>query len=87
MKKLTIEPIANQVYLKIDEAKAGILDTSSRTSAVEYAEVVAVGSSVTSVKKGDKVFVKAWAIDTIQHEDTKYNFVNVETGGILAIVK
>ena len=75
------------VHLAIEEAKAGILDTSSRSSAVEVAEIIKVGESVVDLKKGDKVFVKAWAIDTINYKDKKYYFVNVTTDGILAKVQ
>lgn len=83
---MKIKPLGNQIYLKIEEAKAGVLNTSSRETAVEYAEVIEVGEGVKSVKKGDKVFVKAWSIDIINHNDKKYHFVNLDTNGILAIV-
>lgn len=85
---MKILPLDNIIQLKIEEAKVGILDTSSRQSAVEYAEVVATGSgSFDSPKVGDHVFVKAWAIDIIQHEEKKYYFCDIKTNGILAVVK
>lgn len=84
---MKIEPRENIVYLKIDGAKGAVLDTSSRPSAVEFAEVIDFGENVKGFKKGDRIFVKAWAIDIVDHEDTKYHFVNINTGGILAIVK
>lgn len=83
---MKIKPSELIVQLKIEEAKAGDLVTSSRDSAVEYAEVLAVGDGVKSLKVGDKVFVKAWAIDIINHEDKKYYFCNLNTSGILAKV-
>lgn len=83
---MKIKPFENQIYIKMEEASAGILDTSSRESAVEYAEIVAVGEGVKNLKKGDNIFVKSWAIDSVFHNDKRYNFINVETGGILAIV-
>lgn len=83
---MKIKPLKNIVYIKLEEVIAGALVTSSRESAVEYGEVLAVGEGVTSLKKGDTVFVKAWAIDNVFHEDTRYCFVNIESGGILAIV-
>lgn len=83
---MKITPQANIVQLKIEEAKAGILDTSSRDSAVEYAEVLATGSEVKSLKVGDKVFVKAWAVDIITHDDKKFYFVDITSNGILARV-
>jgi len=83
---MTIKPLGNNIQLKIEEAKAGALITSSRDSAVEYAEVISVPEECNYVKVGDKVFVKAWAVDIIQHNDQKYYFCNVETNGILAVV-
>lgn len=87
MKKLNVQPTSGVIYLNIEVAKAGALDTSSRKSAVEYAEVLAVGDGITNIKVGDHVFVKAWAVDIINHNDETYYFVNIETKGILAIVK
>lgn len=84
---MTITPLRNTIYLKIDSPKVGDLDMASRDTAVEYAEVISVGDGVTSLKKGDRVFVKAWAVDIVQHEDKKYYFCNLDTNGILAIIK
>lgn len=87
---MTIIPQQNLVQLKIDEVTAGVLDTSSKETAVECAEIIALGKWADkegSLKVGDKVFVKAWAIDIITFEDKKYYFCNIETGGILAVVK
>lgn len=83
---MKIKPLKNIIYLKLDEARAGALVTSSRESAVEYAEVLQVGEGVTQVKKGDKVFIKSWAADIISHNDEKFYFVNQETGGLIAVV-
>lgn len=83
---MRIEPLQNVVYLKTEANKVGALDVSSTPSAVEYAEVIAVGKGVENINVGDKVFVKSWAIDLIFHEDEWYKFCNVETNGILAIV-
>jgi len=84
---MKIKPQPGIVQLKIDEAKAGVLDTSSRNSAVEFAEVVAVGDGVENLKVGDHVFVKSWGIDIITHQEKKYYFLNLETKAIVAIVK
>lgn len=84
---MSIEPLEHIVYLKLDKVKAGVLDTSSRSTAVEFAEVEAVGLGVKQIKKGDKLFVKSWGIDTVSHAGEKYYFVNINTGAILAIVQ
>jgi co-chaperonin GroES (HSP10) len=84
---MKIKPLNDIVQLKIEEVKAGVLDTSSRESAVEYAEVVEVGENVYDLASGDKVFVKAWGVDIVNYEDKKYHFVNINTNAILAVVK
>lgn len=77
------------VQLKFEEATAGVLDTSSRDSAVEYAEVIAKGESEATnvVQPGDHVFVKAWAVDIVDHEGKKFYFCDITSNGILAVVK
>lgn len=72
----------------MEEASAGILDTSSRESAVEYAEVVAMGEGAEGgdIRIGSKIFVKSWGIDSVFYQDKRYNFVNVNTGAILAVI-
>lgn len=86
---IKIQPFTDQVHIEIEEAKAGVLNTSSRESAVEYAKVVGLGEGCVGgrLKVGDHIFVKAWAIDIISHQDKRYYFVNITTNGILAIVK
>jgi co-chaperonin GroES (HSP10) len=84
---MTIKPLVDVVQLEIEEAKAGVLDTSSRNSAVEYAKVIAVHPDTpTWVKAGDHVFVKSWGIDIITHEGKKYYFTNLNTKAILCVI-
>lgn len=83
---IKIKPLENEIQIKLDEATAGALDTSSRESAVEYGEVLAVGENVQGIKKGDHIFVKSWGIDSIYHDEKRYNFVNITTGAVKAIV-
>ena len=98
---MKIKPLFNQVYLKIEELKVGILDTSSKSVAIEYAEVLAVPEHDCDLLKpstnkatcdfelhpGDHVFVKSWAIDTINYKDKKYHFISLDSEGILAKVE
>lgn len=84
---MKIKVSKGELYLKLEEASAGLLDTSSRESAVEYGEVIDVGEDVTEYKKGDVVFVKSWALDHIDYKGKRHYFVSLKTGGVKAIVK
>lgn len=84
---MKITPIGNMVQLHIQVAEAGILDTSSLDTAVEFAEVLAVGDKVETLKPSEKVFVKAWAVDIINYKGEKYYFVDITSNGILAKVE
>ena len=84
---MKVEPLSGIVQLKIEEAKAGNLITSSKESAIEFAEVMAIGEGVNTLKVGDKVFVKAWGIDIVTYNEERFYFCNLETKAILAIVE
>lgn len=87
---MKIIPIYNHIQLEFEEATAGDLITSSRESAVEYAKVIAIAENIKgtfNLKVGDYIFVKAWAIDIINHQDKKYYFIDLDTNGILAVIK
>lgn len=88
---MKIKPVGKVIYLKLDTVeqvggKNVSLDTSSKKTTREFAEVLAVGPLVTSVKVGDKVFVKAWAIDIINHDKVEYFFTHEDRDGLCAIV-
>lgn len=84
---MKIIPAPNHVYIKIEIPKAGVLNVSSKPSAIEYAEVLEVGKDVMSVKKGDMILFKSWAVDIISKEDETYHFIDITSGGIKAVVK
>lgn len=84
---MKINPQPGIVYLKTEEPKVGSLNITGKPSGIEYAEVLEVGSGITTLKKGDHIFVKAWAIDTITYLGETYRFVALETNGVLATVK
>ena len=88
---MKIKPLGNNIQIEMEHASAGVLNTSSRESAVEFAKVIAVPNPLFEkdygIKVGDNVFVKSWAVDIITHEDKKYHFVNMTSNGVLAIVK
>ena len=85
---MKITPLHNRIQIKIDDVTAGALNLSSKPTVVEVGEVIAVGDSVTlKIKKGDKIFFKAWAVDIINHNDDKYYFLAEDTNGIVATIK
>lgn len=84
---MKIFPLEGEIQLKVETQIVGGLDTSSRDSAIEYGEVIAVGIGVEGIKKGDFIFFKSWAVDIINHDGKKYHFISLKTKGIKAIVK
>lgn len=83
MKITKIAP--EHVYLKIEEAHAGNLDTSMRESAVENGEVVMIGEGIDWLKKGDKVMFKSWGVDLINVDGKRYCFLDMKSRAIKAI--
>ena len=83
---MKIKPQPNEVQIKIDEAKAGVLNMESTQTAVEFGEVVAIGDEVKGVKVGQKVLFKAWACDIVTVEGKRYYFINMQTNGIKATI-
>lgn len=86
---MNIKPFTNQIYIKMEEASAGTLNTSSRESAVEYAEILALGEGTQGglLEVGNKIFIKSWGVDSVYYNDMRYNFINITTGAILAVIK
>ena len=83
---MNIKPAQNKIYLKIEKPTAGSLDLSSKPTVVEYGEVISIGEGVSGVNVGDKLFVKAWALDVITFNKEVYYFIDVASGGILATI-
>lgn len=84
---MKVHPVGNKIYLKMDTVeKVGDLDVSSKKTTREFAEVLAVGPDVKTVKRGDKILVKAWAVDCITHDKKEYFFVSENTEGICAVI-
>ena len=83
---MKIHPLSNEVQIKIDEAKAGVLNMESTQTAVEFGEVVAIGDEVKGIKVGQKILFKAWAVDIVTWEGKRYYFLNMTTNGIKATI-
>jgi co-chaperonin GroES (HSP10) len=88
---MKIKPIGKVIYLRLDTVeqvggKNVSLDTSSKKTTREFAEVLAIGPEVTQVKVGDKVFIKGWAIDMIMHDKQEYFFTHEDANGLCAVV-
>lgn len=86
---LKIQPLGDQIFLEIEQAKLGNLDASSVKTGQEWAVIKALGPDVKSpdLTVGSKVFVKSWAVDVILYEGKDYYFTSEERKGICAIIK
>lgn len=85
---MKIKPIGDQIQLEMEQAALGALDTSSVKTGMEWAIIKAIGPDVQSkdLKVGARVFVKAWAIDTILYDNNDYFFTSEARKGIVALV-
>lgn len=85
---MRVLPTGDQILLEIEKAKLGNINTDSMKTGQEWATVKAVGPDVKGLyKAGDKVFVKAWAVDSILYEGKDYYFTSEERKGIVAVLK
>jgi len=87
---MIILPVNKKIQLKIEQPTAGGLDLSSKETAIEVAEIVAIPSDakiIGGVCIGDKIMVKAWAIDIINYNGEKFYFVDSDSSGICAVIK
>lgn len=87
--KITVQPIGDQIYLDMEKADLGALETSSMKIGMEWATIKGLGKEVQNkeLKLGSKVFVKSWAIDVILYEGNDYYFTSEARKGIVAIIK
>ena len=86
---MTIQPVNDILFLDIEPASLGGLDTSSIKTGMEWATIKAVGPNVQNkfLTVGDKIFVKGWSVDVIEYEGKPYYFTSEVRNGICAIIK
>lgn len=86
---MKILPIGDNIFIEIEQANMGNLDTSSVKTGMEWAVIKALGKDVQNkdLKIGDKVFVKAWSVDVILYDGKDYYFTSEARKGICAILK
>jgi len=84
---MKIIPLANKIQLKIEKPTAGGLDLSSKATATEVAEVMAIGEDVVKIKVGDVIMFKSWSTDIITYEGKIYYFITDNSDGICAVIK
>jgi len=80
-----MKPLNYKIQLRVErltQTKSGI-ELTGNTLIIEEAEVLAIGSRVTTIKKGDNVLFKSWALDNVTIGDEIYSFI--EEKDILAI--
>ena len=74
-----IKPLNKRILIKLHEIKetdSGIVLSSNKDIIVEEAEVLEVADDVTKAVKGDRIFYKSWALDTVRVKDKEYNFID-----------
>lgn len=82
-----MKTLGNKIKIKIKETSAGDLNLDSMPTANEFGEVLDTGPDVkATIKKGDKILFKAWAVDIINHEGVKHYFLDLDTKGLCAII-
>lgn len=85
---MKIIPLGEKIQIKVAEPTAGGLDLSSKKTATEVGEIVAVGEGVGyGLKVGDKILFKAWMADVINYEGENYYFLDSFGEGLCAIIK
>ena len=86
---MTIRPLNDELFIELEEAKLGSLNTDSVKTGQEWAIIKAVGPDVKNpdLKIGTKIFVKGWSMDTILYEGKTYVFTTESRKGIKAIIK
>lgn len=99
---MKIKTLGSRIQLEIEEPKTGALNVTSMPTAMEYGTITDIGADVdakykfindkkgtveSTLKVGDKVMFKAWAVDIIQYGDTKYYFLDIKTGGLCAVIE
>lgn len=94
---MKIQPVGDVIFLSIEKANLGALDTSSVKTGMEWAIIKALGPDCNAesirtgtkgtLKIGDKVFVKAWGVDVIEFEGESYYFTSEARNAICAVIK
>lgn len=86
---MKIQPLNDEIFITMEEAKLGALDSSSMKTGQEWAVITAVGPDVQNkdLKVGTKIFVKGWSMDVIRYDSKDYIFVSESRKGIKAIIK
>lgn len=67
-----MKPLRNYVQLKMEkpQSKAGLTIVGDRE--LEVGTILTLGSDVTSLKKGQKVFVKNFSLERVEYKGTEY---------------
>lgn len=85
---MKIVTLGKRIRLKIDEPKAGALDTSAMSVAKETGTVMGLGDDVTlPLKVGDRIQFKSWAVDIITDGTDKYYYISQDSDGICAKIQ
>lgn len=86
---MKITPWGKKIQLQIPTSKVGALNLSDGASIQEMAKVVAMGPLVGlgehSLKVGNSILFKSWAVDVITIDEEKFYFIDIDSTGICAV--
>jgi len=76
-----IQPLNNYVLVeisKLEKTKSGIILATDNDARLEKGEVIALDPQVDIVKKGDLIYLKLYALSSVEIDDREYHFIKSE---------
>lgn len=74
-----IQPLNRHVLILVEKkpetTKSGIIIASAEDPRSEKARVIALDEEITSLKKGDTIYFKSYALSEVEIEDKLYGFI------------
>lgn len=82
--KLGIIPFPTKIFIELDQMEMGVFNVDGQNRVNESGTVVAVGKDVKGIKRGDKIFAKAWGLDMCQVDGKDYYVGDIDSKSLLA---
>jgi co-chaperonin GroES (HSP10) len=82
---MSIKPTGKNIIIKCSVDKIGNFDVSSKATAKESGEIIAIGDEAKGFEVGQTILFKAWDISIIEYEGEKYNFIQCDSPAICGV--